>query len=412
MSTVARIPRDRPRRIGERIERAAAPTRSAQILQWYTSLPEQELVSLMHDVDACVRDIAPAFVEQTTRIPHGETVTSIVEKAFAAFVGSLDDPARATEEIGPVFTRVGKQMALDGVEIETMQRTLGEASALIVQRLEHLLDRHPLSASLAVHLVSIVTVYLAQLREHVERGQRVGAPVDLGGRRERAEVFRLLCAGATPETIAAFVDRTGIPVPARVAAVCLGGAREALHRLPPLDVVAILPASGPLSDLLVAEPDLAVLTEAAEALPTAARLVVGPTVPACRARESLSVARAARGHLDAGSLPRSTLFRCDDHLIELALLSDHVSPSALVERRLAPLAQLPEKDREQYAAVLYAVLATGKSVRQLARDLHYHQQTLQSRVNRLRAAYGDDLDDPDVRVEIMLALRVVGRTGS
>ncbi len=404
MTTVARIPREgHPRRPARPAPVVAE--RAARIRQWYASMPEDEMIRLMHDVGQLVRDVAPAFTDQAARLPESESVSAIVERAFVSFVSYLDNPSAAENEIGPLFGRIGRQMASDGVEIDTMRRALEEASTLIVVRLEHLLDRYPLSASLAVHLVSVVTGYLAQLRDYVQHGHGVGRPDEEGWRRDRALVFRLLSTGATVESIAAFTERTGITVASRVMTVVVVGSREPLHSLPPLEDLAYLPAGGPLSEMLLPEADLAALTDAAAHLRGATRLIVGPVVPASRARESFAVARSARGHLDSGALPRTPVLRCDEYLVELMLLSDHVSLSSLVERRLAPLAQLPERDREQYAAVLYAVLSTGKSVRQLARDLHYHQQTLQSRVNRLKAVYGDDLDDPDARLEIMLAVR-------
>ncbi len=402
MSTVTRPARD-PRRP---LLPVPLPDRAAQIHAWYLALPAADVDRLVRDVDHLVRDVAPAFTDQANR--RSNSTTEFVERAFGSFTTYLADPQSAAAEIGPVFAGVGRQMAVDGLEIDTMQRTLHETSGLIVDRLEHMIDRHPLRASLALHLVAMLTDYLAQLREHVEAGMRSVHPDDPGRpRRDRSMIFRFLRTGVTREAVQAFTDRTGMVVPPRVAAVCVVGAREPLPTLPPLDEVGYLPATGPLTELLLVPEDLPAVETAARGLRPGDRIVVGPTVPATRAVESFAVARAARSHLDSPSLPRTPVLRCDEHLVELLLLSDHVSVASLVERRLAPLAQVPEKDREQYATVLYALLASGKSVRQLARDLHYHQQTLQARVNRLRAAYGPELDDPDVRVEIMLALRHV-----
>ncbi|MEO7061743.1 MAG: helix-turn-helix domain-containing protein [Lapillicoccus sp.] len=386
-------------------------SRVSEIHRWYTSLPEQELTQLVSDVDRAVHNVAPAFAEQASRTPNRATVTSVVEMAFTAFVSYMDNPDVAADSIFGTFTRIGYQMAVDGVELETMQRVLEEASSLIVDRIELLLELHPMRAPLAVHLTQMVSKYLARLREAVREGFTPAPSSEVGSRRDRSDLFDLLSGGASAEDIEKFAARSALAVPRRVAAVTVGGTLRPLRRLAPLDERGLLPASGPVTVILVAEEDLDSVDgidgvdAAAAQLPPMVRLAVGPLVPAEHAAESIAVARAAQRHLDSGALPREDVFRCDQHLVELLLLSDHISLSALAERRLSPLAAIPPRDREQYAVALLALLETGKSVRQLAHELHYHQQTLQSRVNKLKALYGDQLEDPGARVEIILALR-------
>ena len=41
----------------------------------------------------------------------------------------------------------------------------------------------------------------------------------------------------------------------------------------------------------------------------------------------------------------------------------------------------------------------------VAQALHVHPQTVRYRLAQLREAFGDDLDDPDARFELELALR-------
>jgi DNA-binding PucR family transcriptional regulator len=44
----------------------------------------------------------------------------------------------------------------------------------------------------------------------------------------------------------------------------------------------------------------------------------------------------------------------------------------------------------------------------MARVLHVHPQTARYRLSRLREVLGDDLDEPDARFELELALRARG----
>ena len=77
----------------------------------------------------------------------------------------------------------------------------------------------------------------------------------------------------------------------------------------------------------------------------------------------------------------------------------------IAARRLAPLDSLTVKARErmQETALAY-VRHRGNSV-EMAAALHVHPQTARYRVARLRELLGDQLDDPDARFELEIALR-------
>ena len=51
------------------------------------------------------------------------------------------------------------------------------------------------------------------------------------------------------------------------------------------------------------------------------------------------------------------------------------------------------------------------SVPEVARALHVHPQTVRYRLNQLRNLFGDDLDDPDARFELMVVTRARGLRG-
>ena len=44
----------------------------------------------------------------------------------------------------------------------------------------------------------------------------------------------------------------------------------------------------------------------------------------------------------------------------------------------------------------------------IARELHVHAQTVRYRLDQLRELFGDDLEDPDARFELSLAVRAPG----
>jgi hypothetical protein len=137
-----------------------------------------------------------------------------------------------------------------------------------------------------------------------------------------------------------------------------------------------------------------------EAALDGAGAALGPEVaPADTARS----ARRARLALD---LPRSGLLIADDHLLELILGRDEELTSELVQRRLAPLEEVPAPTRERLVETLRAWLDAHGEARPAADALHVHVQTVRYRLGQLRDLLGDTLDEPRARLEIALALEV------
>lgn len=94
-----------------------------------------------------------------------------------------------------------------------------------------------------------------------------------------------------------------------------------------------------------------------------------------------------------------------ERLPELLLLGDPHLAATLIERRLAPLANLPATRRERLTETLRAWLDAHGEVRAAAEALSVHTQTVRYRLDRIRELLGDALDDPDARLELALALR-------
>jgi DNA-binding PucR family transcriptional regulator len=80
----------------------------------------------------------------------------------------------------------------------------------------------------------------------------------------------------------------------------------------------------------------------------------------------------------------------------------------LAERRLAPLESLSSAARDRLLETLGAWLEHHGNVADVARAIHVHPQTVRYRLNQLRALFGDDLDDPDARFELMVVTRARG----
>ncbi|WP_156993174.1 PucR family transcriptional regulator [Pseudonocardia acaciae] len=133
--------------------------------------------------------------------------------------------------------------------------------------------------------------------------------------------------------------------------------------------------------------------------------VLGPPVKITELSRSFERARRLANLVTTGTLTRTGALKWTD---ELATIIVHGVPEAseeLAARRLDPLRD-PSAERER---MLYDTLAAwldhpGKP-RQIAAHLHLHPQTVHYRLARLRERLGDQLDDPQARFELALALR-------
>lgn len=94
-----------------------------------------------------------------------------------------------------------------------------------------------------------------------------------------------------------------------------------------------------------------------------------------------------------------------DHLSTLLLHSDEPLLGELRSHVLAPLDTVSAGQRSRHAETLLAWLLSGSNVPDVAARLHLHPQTVRYRLRRLRQLFGDALDEPDSRLDLILALR-------
>jgi DNA-binding PucR family transcriptional regulator len=109
--------------------------------------------------------------------------------------------------------------------------------------------------------------------------------------------------------------------------------------------------------------------------------------------------------ISAGAIEGDGLVRAEDHLTTLLLERDPSLLSELAERRLAPLTDASASARGRLLETLEAWLEHHGNVPDVARAIHVHPQTVRYRLSQLRELFGDELDDPDARFELMVVTR-------
>jgi DNA-binding PucR family transcriptional regulator len=146
-------------------------------------------------------------------------------------------------------------------------------------------------------------------------------------------------------------------------------------------------------------------------------LSLGPTVAPAAAADSWALAVALLRAESAGALSglpgdaesrgdaTSVLLRVDDHLADLLLFESRDLAGRIAARRLAPLVDLTPKARGRMRETALAHLRHDGNAVAMAAAMNVHPQTARYRIARLRELLGDQLDDPDARFELQLALR-------
>jgi DNA-binding PucR family transcriptional regulator len=92
-------------------------------------------------------------------------------------------------------------------------------------------------------------------------------------------------------------------------------------------------------------------------------------------------------------------------MADLFVLGAEGLAERIAARRLAPFEELTEKARARMAETALAYVRRGGNSVAMAEELHVHPQTARYRIARLRELLGEQLDDPDARFELELALR-------
>ncbi len=131
------------------------------------------------------------------------------------------------------------------------------------------------------------------------------------------------------------------------------------------------------------------------------RAWVGPARPWTQARTSYRRAVQSRELAIASG---TEVVDADEHLVELVLGADRAAADDLRRRALEPLSQLRASTAERLTETLRSWLLHQGQRDAVAADLFVHAQTVRYRMTQLRELYGDTLKDPNVILELTVAL--------
>jgi len=323
-------------------------------------------------------------------------VAAVVAAAVRGFLDAGGVPQVAARKVSHIVRRLGVEVAMPGLGTEELAGGFerARAAALVVARhhLDAHLDHDPLREVLAR-----ISDYLCLLHEEAERGLAEMTRLrSLEASQQTEELRRALFHASEPIDVLALLTGHGATEP-YVAVV-------AVQRTLP---EALLHAEGVIvgSRWEVAVPSDVLL---ALRLPDILRgpIVTGPPVPLKLIPETIDLARRSVRLLQSGAARHpGPVIPCRDLVASLALAGTPLLNQLAAEKHLGPLQSVRSSQRADLAQLLNSWLEHGLPLSQVASTLNLPQQTAQRRFCRLRDLYGEHLDNPDSRLELLLALR-------
>jgi hypothetical protein len=383
------------------------PTEIADLVEGEIDPISTEILeSIAHEIPEYARPLEGRF---------GRGIRRGVEEALAQFVALIRDPDAGRGAGREVYLALGRGEQRAGRPLDSLQAAYRIGARISWRRFADACRRAEVGAEPLALLAEAVFAYIDELAaDSVEGFAQAQAEVEDLRRRRRRELIALLLADppADAEDVTAAARAASWEVPTGLAA--LACSEDALtrvtRRLPQEALATVVDGEG---CLLLPDPEGPGRAEALARAAAEGTIALGPTVTPTAAAESwrlaLALARAAASGVIStvagkGGRPEAPL-RVDDNLAALLLFESRDLAGRIATRRLAAFAELTPRARERMRETALALLRHDGNAVAMAAAMHVHPQTARYRIARLRELLGDQLDDPDARFELQLALR-------
>jgi hypothetical protein len=332
--------------------------------------------------------------------PFGAALTVGVEVALGRFVDLIAGVDRKDDSRREIYVNLGKAEWHAGRALASLLAAYRVGARVAWRLAARAGEAAGIPARTLFGLGEAIFAYIDEISaESVEgyAGEQSAAAGEM--QRQRVELARLLGREPAPGPgqLQSTAERARVRLPRSIVAVVVR-TTEPAWVAGRLGAEALTVAEGGMLTAWfpapVREAELAVAVENRAS-------AVGPAVPVAEAARSLRRARAALPMAEEGGGP----VMAGDHLAQLLLSADSDLAAELVAHALAPLAGLAAGPRERLTATLRAWVDRPGQVQAVAAELGIHPQTVRYRLRQLRELFGADLEDPDRRFELALALR-------
>jgi PucR-like helix-turn-helix protein len=362
------------------------------------AITEEILETIAREVPEYARPLEGRF---------GRGIRTGVGEALLQFVSLIRDPDGGREPGREVYVELGRGEQRVGRTLDSLQAAYRIGARVAWRRIAAAGRRANLGAEPLTLLAEAIFAYIDELSaDSVDGYAEAQATVEDLRRRRRQELVSLLLRDPPPEPadLAAAAQAAGWESPAKLAAAACGDRDlgAIAGRLPADALVTVLAGTG---CILLPDPEGPGRLDQLRRAASKATLAVGPATEPALAARSWELAKALLLAAATGAIADKGLLRAEEHLADLLLVGNSQLTSLLAARRLAPLDGLTERAGERMRETALAYVRHHGNAVAMAAELHVHPQTARYRIARLRELFGDDLDDPDTRFELELALR-------
>ncbi|WP_407568276.1 helix-turn-helix domain-containing protein [Arsenicicoccus dermatophilus] len=367
----------------------------------------------MDEIVTEIITMVPRDVPEYARPMEGRFGMGLHRGVAIAMQRFLELPGTAEPALGPdsrrVYAELGRGEYRSGRQLGALLGAYRSGARVTYRCVARIAVARGESAEALVPLGESIFAYIDELSAASVEGYADEQNAQAGEvERRRGELAGLLLRGRVelgdlPQAAAA----AGWPLPEEIAVVVVprehaSGLRIALGRSSLVlqrdeEMLALVPATTTSR----ARNDL-------ERALRGRRAAVGPPRPPAQVPESLRLTRLTLARADeaeAQGMPRPDPVYVQDHSVDVALASEPGLMTDLARVRLAPLDRFGPATRARLAQTLYHWLLHWGQRQPVAEALSVHPQTVGYRLAQLREAYGPELDDPKVRLELLLVLR-------
>jgi len=369
-------------------------------------LIEPELPAITEEILATIAREVPEY-ERPLEGRFGRGIRLGVNQALLQFVALIREPDAGREPGREVYVELGRGEQRVGRTLDALQAAYRVGARVAWRRIAEAGQRANLDPEPLTLMADAIFAYIDELSaDSVEGYAEAQAAVEDLRRQRRQELVTLLLRRppASAADVAAAAAAAEWKLPQRLAAAaCSDGDLGAIAGRAPVDaLVTVVDGTG---CVIVPDPAGPGRREEIERLAARATLALGPETEPGEAGRSWALATSLLGAAATGVVTGSGLLCAEDHLADLLLAGNPTVTSLIAVRRLAPLENLTERARERMHETALAYVRHQGNAVAMATELQVHPQTARYRLTRLRELFGEDLDNPDARFELEIALR-------
>ena len=367
---------------------------------------EPELPAIAEDIVATIAREVPEYA-RPLKGRFGLGIRSGVREALVQFVALIRDPDAGREPGREVYVELGRGEQRVGRTLDSLQAAYRIGARVAWRRVAAAGRQANLGSEALTLLAEAIFAYIDGISADSVDGyaEAQSADHDLR-RRRRQDLVSLLLNDPppTPADLAVAAQAADWPLPTRLAgAACLDRDLATISaRLAPDSLVIVREGVG---CLLIPDPEGPARLDQLRRAARKGTLALGPATEPIGAAASWELAMTLLRAAAAGEVTANGLLRAEEHLVHLLLASNPQLATLLGARRLTPLDGLTDRGRERMRETALAYVRHHGNAVAMATELHVHPQTARYRIARLRELFGDDLEDPDARFELELALR-------